>query len=161
MSRPCKYCLAAYPVLFENGDVPSCESGHRDEQRVYALAAAMARIFQPRPNTDEQVGWFLQDADAVVDDFDPPPAKWKLRKLPDGKFEARFRINGVTYVTPCGGTEKTTPVRLATLRSWQRRRKILRPPCQKPGTARQIASEAGRDRECHCRPSATGLTMDP
>ena len=121
MSRPCKYCLAAYPILFEDGDVTACEWEHRDDSRVYALAAAMARIFQPRPNTDEQIGWFLQDADAVVDDFDPPPAKWKLRKLPDGNFEfdARFRINDVTYVLQSGGKEKATPVRLATLRLWQ------------------------------------------
>ena len=121
MSRPCKFCLAAYPILFEDGDVSACEFEHRDDPRVYALAAAMARIFQPRPNTDEQIAWFLQDADAVVDDFDPPPEKWKLRKLPDGfsEFDARFRINGVTYVLQ-SGDGKPTPVRLATLRSWQR-----------------------------------------
>jgi hypothetical protein len=114
--------VAAYPILFEDGDVTSCEWEHRDDPRVYALAAAMARIFQPRPNTDEQIAWFLQDADAVVDDFDPPPEKWKLRKLPDGNFEfdARFRINDVTYVLQQADKEKTTPVRLATLRAWQR-----------------------------------------
>ena len=123
MSRPCKYCLAAYPILFEDGDVTSCEWEHRNEQRVYDLAAAMARIFQPRPNTDEQVAWFLQDADAVVDDFDPVPAKWRIRNLPPGKsgeFVMRFRLNDVTYVVQEGGKEKTNPVRLSTLRSWQR-----------------------------------------
>jgi hypothetical protein len=121
MSRPCKFCLAAYPILFEDGDVSSCEFEHRDDPRVYALATAMARIFQPRPNTDEQIGWFLQDADAVADDFDPPPERWRLRKLPDGNFEfdARFRVNDVTYVLQ-SGEEKMTPVRLATLRAWQR-----------------------------------------
>ena len=123
MARPCKYCLAAYPILFEDGDTTACEWEHRDEQRVYDLAAAMARIFQPRPNTDEQVAWFLQDADAVVDDFDPQPEKWRIRKLPDGKnddFVLRFRLNDVTYVIQDGGKEKTTPVRLSTLRGWQR-----------------------------------------
>jgi len=122
MTRPCKFCLAAYPILFEDGDVTACEWEHRDDPRVYALAAAMARIFQPRPNTDEQVGWFLQDADAVVDDFDPPPEKWRIRKLPDGKnddFIMRFRINDVTYVCR-DGEDYVPPVRLATLRSWQR-----------------------------------------
>ncbi len=122
-SRPCRFCLAAYPILFEDGDVTACEWEHRDDPRVYELAAAMARIFQPRPNTDEQVAWFLQDADAVADDFDPPPEKWKLRKLPDGgsdEFAVRFRINGVTYVIPEGGKEKANPVRLSTLRTWQR-----------------------------------------
>ncbi len=119
--RPCRFCLAAYPILFEDGDVTACEWEHRDDPRVYALAAAMARIFQPRPNTDEQIAWFLQDADAVVDDFDTPPAKWRLRKLPDGgdEFIGRFRINGVTYVLR-DGKDYVPPVRLSTLREWQR-----------------------------------------
>ena len=123
MTRPCKFCLAAYPILFEDGDVSSCEFEHRDDPRVYALAAAMARIFQPRPNTDEQVAWFLQDADAVVDDFDPPPEKWRVRKLPlgsSGEFIMRFRVNDVTYVVQEGGKEKTNPVRLSVLRAAQR-----------------------------------------
>jgi hypothetical protein len=122
VTRPCKFCLAAYPILFEDGDVSSCEFEHRDEQRVYDLAAAMARVFQPRPNTDEQIAWFLQDADAIVDDFNPVPAKWRLRKLPDGsdEFAARFRVNDVTYVIEDGGKEKTNPVRLSALRAAQR-----------------------------------------
>lgn len=122
MARPCKFCLAAYPILFEDGDVTACEWEHRDDPRVYELAAAMARLFQKRQPTDEQVGWFLGDADAVVDDFDPPPEKWRLRKLPDKhlEFAARFRVNDVTYVIQEGGKEKTNPVRLSTLRGWQR-----------------------------------------
>ena len=122
MSRPCKFCLAAYPILFEDGDVSSCEFEHRDDPRIYALAAAMARVFQPRPNTDEQIAWFLQDADAVVDDFDPVPAKWRIRKLPDGEsdeFVMRFRINDVTYVCR-DGEDYVPPVRLSLLREWQR-----------------------------------------
>jgi hypothetical protein len=122
VSRPCRYCLAAYPILFEDGDVSSCEFEHRDDPRVYALAAAMARIFQPRPNTDEQIGWFLNDADAVVDDFDPAPDRWRVHKLPDNprdEFVARFRVNGVTYVLQDGHKEKTVPVRLSALRQWQ------------------------------------------
>lgn len=123
MSRPCKYCLAAYPILFEDGDVTACEWEHRDEQRVYDLAAAMARVFQARQPSDEQVAWFLSDADAVVDDFEPQPEKWRIRKLPDGKyseFAARFRINDVTYVIRDGNKEKVPPVRLSTLRERQR-----------------------------------------
>jgi len=121
-ARPCRYCLAAYPTLFEDGDVTACEYEHRDDPRVYALAAAMARIFQPRPNTDEQIAWFLQDADAVVDDFDPPPAKWRLRNLPNdfSEFDMRFRINDVTYVVQHSDKGEATPVRLSTYRSWQR-----------------------------------------
>lgn len=120
--RPCKFCVAAYPILFENGDTADCEMEHRDEPRIYDLARAMAAAFQPKPNTDEQVAWFLQDADAIVDDFDPVPAKWRIRKLPDpesGEFIMRFRINDVTYVVQ-DGEGHVTPVRLSLLRKWQR-----------------------------------------
>ena len=79
-------------------------------------------VFQQRPPTDEQVGWFLEDADAVVDDFDPAPERWRVRKLPDGfcEFASRIRINDVTYVIRDGDKEKVPPVRLSTLREWQR-----------------------------------------
>lgn len=119
MSRPCRYCTAAYPSI---ADEICGDHIHRDEQRVYDLAIAMASVFQHRPPTDEQVGWFLDDASAVVDDFDPPPAKWRVRKLPDdfSEFDCRFRINGVTYVLQPGEFEKVHPVRLAALRQWQR-----------------------------------------
>jgi len=122
MSRPCRYCLAAYPILFEDDDVTDCEWTHRDEQRVYDLATAMAAVFQHRPPTDEQVGWFLDDADAVVDDFDPVPARWRVHKLPDdsSEFVSRFQVNGATCVIRDGDKEKVNPVRLSTLRSWQR-----------------------------------------
>ncbi len=40
MSRPCRYCIAAYPDVAE-----ICEDIHRDEQRVYDLAVAMAGLF--------------------------------------------------------------------------------------------------------------------
>lgn len=115
--QPCRYCTAAYPQIAAE----ICEPTHRDEQRVYDLATAMAALFQARPPSDEQVCWFLQDADAVIDDFDPVPAKWRLRKLPDdfSEFTARFRINDVTYVLQ-DGDGYVPPVRLATLRSWQR-----------------------------------------
>ncbi len=122
-ARPCRYCLAAYPILFEDGDVTACEWEHRDEQRVYDLATAMAAVFQHRPPADEQVCWFLGDADAVVDDFDPVPAKWKVRNLPNdfSEFDMRFRINDVTYILQhSDNKEKANPVRLSTYRSWQR-----------------------------------------
>ena len=123
MARPCRFCLAAYPILFENGETDSCEFEHRDDPRVYALARKLATVYQqPRP-TDEQVAWFLADADAVIDHFDPPPGKWKIRTLPLGKsceFVMRFRLNGVTYVVQDGDKEACHPVRLADLRQWQR-----------------------------------------
>ena len=119
MGRPCRYCLAAYPEIA--GEI--CEWEHRNEQRIYDLATAMAAVFQHRPPTDEQIAWFLDDANAVVDDFDPVPEKWRVRKLPTGdysEFIARFRINDVTYILQDGDKTKTTPVRLSTYRSWQR-----------------------------------------
>ena len=117
-SRPCRYCLAAYPVL--EGEL--CEDIHRDEQRVYDLATAMAAVFQQRPPTDEQVGWFLDAADAVVDDFDPTLNTWRVRKLPNDfrEFDCRFRINDVTYVIQPADKSEALPVRLSTYRSWLR-----------------------------------------
>ena len=121
MSRPCRYCLAAYPEIAAE----ICDDDyHRDTQPLYDLAIAMAGLFQHRPPTDEQVGWFVDDAEAVVGDFDPAPEKWRLRKLPtggSGEFDCRFRINGVTYVAPEGGKDcKGYPVRLSTYRQWMR-----------------------------------------
>jgi hypothetical protein len=118
MSRPCRFCVAAYPEIA--GEI--CETEHRDEQRVYDLGAALAAAFQHRPPSDEQVQWFLNDADAVVDDFDPVPEKWRVHKLPDdsSEFVMRFRLNGVTYVVQDGDKCKTVPVRLSVLRGWQR-----------------------------------------
>lgn len=124
LGRPCKYCLAAYPILFENGETDTCEFTHRDDQRVYDLARKFAKVFQQQRPTDEQVGWFLDDADAVVDDFDPAPEKWLVRRLPDlksGEFDVRMRINGVTYVCPPGGKDcKAMPVRLSVYRQQRR-----------------------------------------
>lgn len=114
--RPCRYCIAAYEF-----DAADCEAVHRDEQRIYDLAEAMAKLFQARHPSDEQVGWFLEDADAVVDDFDPTPDRWRLRRLPNRfeQFVARFRINDVTYVIE-DGEGYSPPVRLSTFRQWER-----------------------------------------
>ena len=94
---------------------------HRDDPRVYGLAIAMARVGQGRNPTDEQVGWFLGDADDVVDDFDPPPERWRVRKLPDSDedgIDARLRINDVTYVCLEGGKDcRGGVLRLATYRA--------------------------------------------
>lgn len=110
--------MAAYPTVADE----VCELTHRDEQRIYDLAAAMAAVFQHRPPTDEQTGWFLDDADAVVDDFSPVPEKWQVRTLPNdfSEFDAQFRINGVTYVVQPGEKEKVLPVRLSIYRQWVR-----------------------------------------
>lgn len=118
MSRPCQFCRAAY-----GADAEMCEFSHRQSVEVVApLATAMARLFQDRNPSDEQIGWFMEDASAVVEDFDPLPEKWRLRRLPDTKYDgfvARFRINDVTYVIE-DGEGHIPPVPLARLREWQR-----------------------------------------
>lgn len=66
--------------------------------------------------TDEVVGWYMEDAQAVIGDFDPVPDRWKMRRLPDtGEFVVRFRLCDVTYVVE-GYIE---PVRLSLLRQWE------------------------------------------
>lgn len=101
-----------------------CEMEHRDDPRVYALATALAKACQGRNATDEQIGWFLSDADEVVDDFDPPPDRWRVRRLPETQEEeidVRLRINDVTYVGLEGGKDtRGSFVRLSTYRQWIR-----------------------------------------
>ena len=73
--RPCRWCQAAYGL-----DAELCEFAHHQPAVVVApLALAMARMFQTRNPSDEQVGWFMEDASAVVEDFDPLPDEWRPR----------------------------------------------------------------------------------
>lgn len=130
--QPCRYCVAVWtgtstripgglpPVLPSADD---CASAHRDDPRVYALAEAFAKALQTRNPSDEQVGWFLEDADDVVDDFDPAPDRWRVRRLPasanDGEqgIDVRLRINDVTYVALEGGKDcRGSVVRLSEFR---------------------------------------------
>ena len=118
--RPCRYCRANHG---EYADAEMCEMTHqRPADEVAPLATALARIFQARNPTDEHIGWFMQDADEVIGDFDPTPDKWRVRKLPqseDDEFLHRFRINDVTYVIE-DGEGYIPPVRLSTVREQQR-----------------------------------------
>jgi hypothetical protein len=94
---------------------------------VYDLARAIAKtVCGTRNPSDEQVAWYLEDADEVVDDFNPAPATWSVRKLPpcksdgENKIEVRLRINGVTYVALEGGKDcRGSVVKLWTFRSWR------------------------------------------
>lgn len=132
-ARPCRFCIANWagatgklsgtPLVPEAHD---CEFTHRDDQRVYDLARAMASVQQQRNPTDEQVAWFLEDADDVVDDFDPAPEKWRIRRLPaqvrdsEDEIAVRWRINGVTYVALEGGKDsRGSVVTLKQFRSWR------------------------------------------
>jgi len=119
--RPCRFCIAAYPTIAAE----ICDDDyHRDTPALYDLATAMAAVFQHRPPTDEQVGWFVDDAEAVIGDFGPLPERWRVRRLPDNdydEFDCRFRVNDVTYVVQEGGKDcKALPVRLSTWRQWMR-----------------------------------------
>ncbi len=134
LGRPCKYCVANWagatgkhggPVLVP--DPHDCEMSHRDDPRVYRLALAMAKVMQQRQPTDEQISWFLEDADEVVDGFDPEPEKWAVRRLTmspgdyGNGIEIRLRINGVTYVGLEGGKDsRGSVVKLSEFRSWER-----------------------------------------
>lgn len=137
VARPCRYCVANWIGMSKRapGDVSvepilptaeDCEFAHRDEPRVYDLARAFAKVMQDRRPSDEQIGWFLEDANEVVDDFDPTPDRWRVRKLPesagdaDDGIEVRLRINDVTYVALEGGKEcRGSIVKLTEFRSWR------------------------------------------
>lgn len=115
----CSYMAAAYPTLDADD---TCHS-HRHEDRIVELARAMAATFQQSGSSDEQIAWFLDDADAVIDDFDPAPESWEVtdnevmpKDLPG--IVNRFRINGVEYVLQDSDWEPAHPVRLTTYLSW-------------------------------------------
>lgn len=130
--RPCRYCVARVAEIVGadstiQATVDDCEPWHRDEPVLYDLARAMAKVFAGRPVRDEHVGWYLEDAEDVVDDFDPPPDRWRVRRLPsqandsDSGIEARLRINDVTYVALAGGKDSRGSVlRLSDYRSWDK-----------------------------------------
>lgn len=131
--RPCLFCIANWagatgkftgePLLPTAED---CRFTHRDDPRIYDLARAMASVMQQRKPTDEQVSWFLEDADDVVDDFDPAPERWRVHRLRSAvgdeidEIDIRLRINGVTYVGLAGGKDcRGSVVTLKEFRSWQ------------------------------------------
>lgn len=131
-TRPCRYCIAGWaeprvkdPLPDWTPPVPDpedCEMAHRDDPRVYALAAAMAAEMQPE-QTDAKVWYFLEDADEVVDDFELVPETWTVEKLPDGKdsfgeVDAWLRINGVDYVALAGEKCRGQLVKTEEWRSW-------------------------------------------
>jgi hypothetical protein len=111
---------AAYPGM-EARD--TCDPiDHRHDEPTFGLARALAaRVHECEPD-DEQVAWFLNDAGAVVDDFDPPPAMWDVSALADSKefgVDFTLTINGVPYVIPVSAhKEESHPVSLDEWRSW-------------------------------------------
>lgn len=136
--RPCRFCIANWAGITTRRfageparepirpDPDDCGMAHeRNDQTLYDLATAFARACcGTRTPSDEQIGWYLSDADDVVGDFQPPPERWRVRKLPASRnddeqgIEQRLRINDVTYVALEGGKDCRGQVsRLATYRA--------------------------------------------
>lgn len=115
-AEQCRYMAAAYPTL----DAEETCSEHRHDEATFALARAMAAAFQqPRP-TDEQVGWCLDDAAAVVDDFDPAPWAWSVTEpqlTDEPGLDFTLWINGHAYVVEPSEWEPPRPVRRSTWES--------------------------------------------
>lgn len=117
MSDQCAYMRSAYPTL----DAEDTCGDHRHEPRIFALAKALAEVFQQPDPSDEQIAWFIDDADSVADDF-PGVTEWKIDS-PDAYpnefgVEALLTINGRHYVLPESELEPSTPVSRAEWDSW-------------------------------------------
>lgn len=132
-TQPCRYCIAdwatAAPLVTVKPE--DCDDRHRNDPRIYALARSLASVLQGSDPSDQQISWFLADADQVVDDFDPAPDRWRVRRLPESPndqydgIEVRLRINDVTYVALEGG--KDCPGSLLTLAAFRREQRAAQP----------------------------------
>lgn len=118
----CRYMVAAYPTL-DVDDTCGKYGDHRHDAQTFALARAFAVVFQAPEPSDEQVAWFLADAAAIVDDFDPIPVEWVIEQRQVGDRESfnldhAFALNGVEYVVQQSEWEPSHPVKRATWESW-------------------------------------------
>lgn len=117
-SDKCRYMQAAYPDL----DADETCSEHRHDEPTFSLARAMAVAFQQPDPSDEQVGWCMDDAAAVVDDFDPAPESWSVTEpeiTNEAGLDFTLTINGVPYVVQPSEWEPSHPLRRATWDEWQ------------------------------------------
>lgn len=116
----CRYMAAAYPSL----DADDTCSEHRHDAPTFALARAMAVAFQQPEPTDEQIGWCLNDAAAVVDDFDPAPLSWTVTPpelTREVGLDFTLTINGAEYVIQennSGGHVESHPVSREQYDEW-------------------------------------------
>lgn len=114
----CRYMVASYPTL----DAEDTCSEHRHDEPTFALARAMAVAFQQPNPTDEQVGWCMDDAAAVVDDFDPVPTAWEVTEpqlTDEAGLEFTLTINSREYVVQPSEWEPSHPVSRAQWNAWQ------------------------------------------
>lgn len=118
--QKCRYMEAAYPTL---GAEDTCTE-HRHDAPTFALARAMATAVQQSEPTDEQVGWCMDDAGAVVDDFDPPPLSWTVTPVEYTReigLDWTLTINGAEYViqeNDSGGHVESHPLSRAEWTRW-------------------------------------------
>lgn len=116
-TEQCRYLAAAYPIL----DADDTCAEHRHDAPTFALARAMATAFQQPDPTDEQIGWCMDDAAAVIDDFDPPPLSWTVTEpevTRESGLDFTLSINGVGYVVQQSEWEPSHPVSRSTWQSW-------------------------------------------
>lgn len=114
----CRYMAAAYPTLTAED---TC-TDHRHDDATFALARAFAVACQSPEPSDEQVGWMLADAAAVVDDFVPTPSTWTVTEPQEAHetgLDFTLTINGAAYVVQPGEWEPSHPVSRAQWDAWQ------------------------------------------
>ncbi len=114
MSDKCRYMQAAYPDM--SADHVCSEHSHTTD--VFALATALAAVFQQDPPSDEQIAWFLNDAQAVVEDYlahEGSPFMWRVQRdtdspKPPGVIDM-LKVNNVQYVIQDSDWEPSVPER--------------------------------------------------
>lgn len=110
-TEQCRYMASAYPDLDASD---TCTGIHAHTQPVFNLAFALAMKFQDTPTpTDEQIAWFLNDADAVMRHFPASPLAWSVEHDDESKripgVDFYLRINGLQFVIPDAEFEPATP----------------------------------------------------
>lgn len=116
VSGQCRFMAAAYPAL----GAESCTE-HPHDEPTFALARAFAVACQSPDPTDEQVGWMLDDAAAVVDDFDPVPAAWVVTEpqlTTEVGLDFTLTVNGEPYVIQQSEWEPSHPLSRAQWDKW-------------------------------------------
>lgn len=122
--RDCQFCLAAYPILADD------DLHHSLDPRMGDLARVFAMTFQgTNEPSDEQIGWFCHDADAVIGDF-PDATSWTISDHVDSPtdpddpespwrgIDHTFSINGERYILQASEWEPSHPVKRSTYLGW-------------------------------------------
>lgn len=116
----CRYMEAAYPSLDAADTCGTAD--HRHDEHTFALARAFAVACQDPDPSDEQIGWFLEDAAAVIDDFAPSTVEWTVTPFEPSDIvglESTFEINGRPYVLQPSEQEPSHPVSLTRWHEWE------------------------------------------